>query len=293
MSLMNDISWVPDLRTPFLNSFFDIVTLAGYPTFLILLLAFGYLFFSSRSFFHAAILMTAAGLLNLFLKDWFQDPRPAAEFALDPRTGDSYGWPSGHAQIAIVLWGFLAYEIGQRWAYIAAAVIAGLICFSRLYLGVHDIGDVLGGTIIGVACLGAYIWGMNNASVRQRVEALGHAGVLLALLAVHIIYIVVYPVHGAHVAPVWFVGTMLGWVVARQWMGHSEVELPGGFIVRLFIASVAMVVAFGLLYLTSRAPARFALEGTPDMVVNYAFGMIYAIAIAWLLPRLIARLPIR
>jgi hypothetical protein len=29
------------------------------------------------------------------------------------------------------------------------------------------------------------------------------------------------------------------------------------------------------------------------MVVNYAFGMIYAIAIAWLLPRLIARLPIR
>ena len=293
MRFMNDISWVPGLRTPFLNSFFDLVTLAGYPTFLILLLTFGYLFFSARSFFHTAMLLIATGLLNTFLKDVFQDPRPAAEYMLDPRTGTSYGWPSGHAQIAVVLWGFLAYEIGQRWAYIAAAVIASLICFSRIYLGVHDIGDVLGGTTIGFACLVAYIWGINNVRLRQMVDNLGHSGLLLALLLVHIVYILVYPAHGEHVAPVWLVGIMMGWVIARQWMEHSEVELPGTLIVRLLIASLGTASAFGLLIVTISVPMLLALEGIPDTVVSYSFGAIFGLATAWLLPRLIQRLPIQ
>ena len=63
MRFMNDISWVLALRTPFLNAFFDLVTLAGYPLFLVLLLIFGYLFFSSRSFFHTAMLLIATGML--------------------------------------------------------------------------------------------------------------------------------------------------------------------------------------------------------------------------------------
>ncbi len=288
---MNDISWVLALRTPFLNAFFDLVTLAGYPLFLVLLLIFGYLFFSSRSFFHTAMLLIATGMLNVFLKDVFQDPRPAAEYMLDPRTGTSYGWPSGHAQIAVVLWGFLAYEIGQRWAYIAAAVIASLICFSRVYLGVHDIGDVLGGVTIGSACLVIYIWGINNVRLRQFVDNLGRGRLPLALLVVHIVYILLYPAHGEHAAPVWLAGIMMGWVIARQWMEHSEVKLPGTLIVRLLIASIATASAFGLLIVTISAPMLLALEGAPNMIVSYFFGAIFGLATAWFLPRVIQRLP--
>ncbi|MDB2462290.1 hypothetical protein N9X13_03820 [Alphaproteobacteria bacterium] len=41
MSIWNNMDWVLPLRTPFLNSFFELVTLGGYPLFLILFLCFG------------------------------------------------------------------------------------------------------------------------------------------------------------------------------------------------------------------------------------------------------------
>ncbi|MBT3898617.1 MAG: hypothetical protein HOF32_08025, partial [Gammaproteobacteria bacterium] len=135
--------------------------------------------------------------------------------------------------------------------------------------------------------------GINNVRLRQLVDNLGHGGLLLALLLVHIVYILVYPAHGEHVAPVWLVGIMMGWVIARQWMEHSEVELPGTLIVRLLIASLGTASAFGLLIVTISVPMLLALEGIPDTVVSYSFGAIFGLATAWLLPRLIQRLPIQ
>ena len=115
----------------------------------------------------------------------------------------------------------------------------------------------------------------------------------MALLLAHIFYILVYPAHGEHVAPVWLVGIMMGWVIARQWMDHREVELPGTLIVRLLIASIGTATAFGLLIVTISAPMLLALEGVPGMIVSYFFGAIFGLATAWLLPRLIQRLPIQ
>ena len=102
MSIWKDLSWVEGIRTPFFNFFFDTVSLAGYGTFLILFLAFGYFFWSPQRFSRAAMLLFISALINSFLKDFFQDPRPSIELMLDPRTGTSYGWPSGHVQICLL-----------------------------------------------------------------------------------------------------------------------------------------------------------------------------------------------
>jgi hypothetical protein len=50
ISFWNELSWVLDLRTPFFNIFFDLVSLAGYPTFLILFISFGYFYWSPERF---------------------------------------------------------------------------------------------------------------------------------------------------------------------------------------------------------------------------------------------------
>ena len=84
-----------------------------------------------------------------YLKDLFQDPRPPADFMLDGGTGTSYGWPSGHAQIAVTLWGLLAYELKNKFISIGAITFIILVAFSRMYLGVHDLGDVVAGLLIG------------------------------------------------------------------------------------------------------------------------------------------------
>ena len=90
-----------------------------------------------------------SALLNSLLKDFFDDPRPDLAFALDGRVGGSYGFPSGHAQLAVVTWGALAIFAGTRAAALGATVMIIGICFSRLYLGVHDIEDVAGGLTLG------------------------------------------------------------------------------------------------------------------------------------------------
>ena len=114
MSIWNDLSWVEGIRTPFFNFFFYNVSLTGYPIFLFLFIAFGYFFWSPQRFSRVAMLLFISAVINSFLKDLFQDPRPPADFMLDEGTGTSYGWPSGHAQIAVTLWGLLAYELKNK-----------------------------------------------------------------------------------------------------------------------------------------------------------------------------------
>ncbi len=153
---LHDISWVVPLRSPELTVFFNGLTWLGYTTFFLIFLPIGYWLWDKNMFTRLAVLIIITGLINGFVKDLFHDPRPPLEFAIDPRTGDSYGFPSGHAQVAVAMWLWLAYEIGRTWAWIAAILIAVGVCMSRLYLGVHDVEDILGGTFLGLATIFAY-----------------------------------------------------------------------------------------------------------------------------------------
>lgn len=70
----------------------------------------------------------------------------------------SYAFPSGHATMSMVVYGFLAVLIARqlptprRWiAYALAALLISTIAMSRLYLGAHWLSDVLGGLSLGLA----------------------------------------------------------------------------------------------------------------------------------------------
>ena len=69
-----------------------------------------------------------------------------------------YAFPSGHATMSMVAYGFLAVlvagtlQAGRRWIpYAAAALLITTISLSRLYLGAHWLSDVLGGLSLGLA----------------------------------------------------------------------------------------------------------------------------------------------
>jgi membrane-associated phospholipid phosphatase len=280
------MDWVLPLRTPFLNGFFELVTLAGYPLFLIMFLCFGYFALGSRRFFHTAMLLMAAGLLNSWLKDFGQDPRPDAIYALDGRVGDSYGWPSGHTQVAVVLWGYLAYTMRQNSAYAAAAIFICLQGFSRLYLGVHDLGDVFWGFVFGVLCLAAYIGVARHATSRRRLASLSLPQIGLALIVVQGFYIAFYPAHIGHEAPYWFIGLTTGWLIGRYLRGHEEVTLPGPLFVQLPLAALLTGLSFILMLLTTRLPRAL---GEDNALVQYGFGVLFGVAIIGLLPYLVAK----
>ena len=103
-------------------------------------------------------LLTSVGL-NSLLKLAFGLPRP---YWVDSRVRaltieTSYGLPSGHAQNAVVLWGYLAVQLRRWWVTALMVVLILAISFSRVYLGVHFPSDVVSGWLIGALLLVAFV----------------------------------------------------------------------------------------------------------------------------------------
>ena len=115
-----------------------------------------------KQFIQPFILTVASAEVVTFLgKLWFRRPRPLA--AIWQPT--DFSFPSGHASIAIAFYGYLAYIIiksfNQRYQWlltILAILLMVLIGFSRLYLGVHYLSDVLIGYLVGAAALILGVW---------------------------------------------------------------------------------------------------------------------------------------
>ena len=92
------------------------------------------------------------------LKEFFQDPRPDPILNIDPwlEHSTSFGFPSGHTQIAVVIWLYIAMNVKNSIAKIISIIFLFGIPLSRLYLGVHDVGDILGGIFFGILTLLAF-----------------------------------------------------------------------------------------------------------------------------------------
>ena len=94
--------------------------------------------------------------INSLLKSSFARPRPQVfEWGAQVLTSS---FPSGHAMTATITYGTVAYLAARlqrrrlsRWiTLILAAMLIALICFSRLYLGVHYPSDVVAGALMGL-----------------------------------------------------------------------------------------------------------------------------------------------
>ena len=113
-------------------------------------------------------------MINLVLKALFAHHRPTFPDSLLTLTSPSF--PSGHAMASMIFYGLIVYLIAQRvrvwrWrvlAAISAAVLIILIGFSRIYLGVHYLSDVLGGYAAGFVWLAFTITGVETLRRRRQ-----------------------------------------------------------------------------------------------------------------------------
>jgi len=107
------------------------------------------------------ILWSLIGGVAIFVqvgKRTFVRERPL-QVAYYPETG--YSFPSGHSATAMILYGLLAYWLirqrrtGRNRVGIPVAVVSLIVMvgFSRIYLGVHFLSDVLGGYLLGLCWL--------------------------------------------------------------------------------------------------------------------------------------------
>lgn len=175
VGLLEALPTLPDA----LIALFAVITQLGDPWFLFVLFAtlhwFGADRLGLRPGRHTATLLgigLGALALTTGLKPFFGLPRPPGATtvtpptwlpaALDPAfrsaaTGGGYGFPSGHAIGSTVAYGGLAAlarrgSRGER--ALAAAGVIGVVCLSRILLGVHYLVDVIAGVGVGLAFLG-------------------------------------------------------------------------------------------------------------------------------------------
>ena len=152
----NILIWIQEhLRTEFLTPFWKAITSLGDAGWFWIALGVLFLCFKkTRKTGITALLSLGIGFLitNLCLKNMIARPRPFDIYAqilpLIERPTD-YSFPSGHTcasfACALVCFRMLPKKFG-----VCTVILAAMIAFSRMYLGVHYPGDVLGGFLAGL-----------------------------------------------------------------------------------------------------------------------------------------------
>jgi hypothetical protein len=208
--------------------------------------------------------------INTALKLGFNLPRP---FNLEPgiatdaakATGGGPGLPSGHAQSAAYFWGFLALHARRPVVWIVCVLVALLVAFSRLYLGVHFLDDVLVGLALG-AGLAFLAW---TVQIPQ-VNGLFAAGAFIALAAVSAILPEDY---GRTFGVLW------GFLAA-----NAAFTPPGPLPSRILFAVGGLVLALAL-YFGSSVLLPSSLKR--DLLVNFVRYAVLTSVVAGVYPRLV------
>lgn len=172
------------------------------------------------------VLLMTTSVVNLLCKSLVYGPRPywLSSMITPTATESSFGIPSGHSQMAVSMWGYLAAKIHKRWAWVAAGTLIMGIMLSRLYFGVHFISDVVVGMLLGIALLCAALhyedrllsWWRRRALVSQ----LGTSAILSLLAPL--------------IAVLWQTLVRTDWSAPAAWSGRTPDDAPAETLSTLF-----------------------------------------------------------
>lgn len=145
------------VRNPILNPIMKVITTLGNAgIFWIILTVLLLLFKKTRKigWMSACALLFSLLINNIFLKNLVARVRPYnAIEGLIPliRKPTEFSFPSGHAGSSFASAAVLYRKLPRRFG-LPLLILAILISFSRLYVGVHYPSDVLAGAVTGVIC---------------------------------------------------------------------------------------------------------------------------------------------
>jgi len=249
--LIIDPSWILNYRTETLTSFFlSISKYANYYVY-IFIIALGYLVsLRNKPFMHLGFLFPFAVLVNTSLKGILQIPRPDESLHL-VKTFGTNGFPSGDAQLSSVFWLtlFIAWK-NSPLRYLCLLPIF-LISFSRVYLGVHSIYDVLGGVALGAIIVYLFLRPAIQGVVNGWYNKSVYSYWLISGATVSL-YWFVY--RGQAFDPFFFsfIGLLLGYGVALNWIKERNYPSWPNYTIETYMnLAIAGIVLYSLVMYTN------------------------------------------
>jgi len=219
----------------------------GWHTALIVLLLSVLIVYDVRFAKNLAFSLLGSFYLNSLLKDIIQDPTPFTR-----REAPGFGFPSGHAQNSVAIWGYLSYQAYKKnikylpWIFL---VFVYLIATARILNGSHDIDDVVGGLLVGIAFLLAFIY--LEPIVTEHINHLNFKIKLVLStvipIALFIITILIFPeseidyglIGGA------LLGLSIGYLLEVEYIQYNPAELNNKQkIINLIIGLVLVLVVY-------------------------------------------------
>ncbi len=167
------ILWLQELdRFWLVDVFFQAVSFLGEEYFYIAVLALVYWLINKRLGEFVGVTLGVTFAFNNLAKDFFEAPRPFEESNLvenkRPGTATGHSMPSGHTQGAASFFAAFAFYLRRKSVLILAIVVTVLMMFSRMYLGVHYLEDVLVGGALGFLTVGFVYYFFNRYRNQQR-----------------------------------------------------------------------------------------------------------------------------
>ena len=287
------------------QTFFGIISFTGEAIFFIILLAIFYFVYDKKFAKDLASSLLLSIYINQLAKSIVQDPRPIKNIDLSKDYGlkePSYGFPSGHSQNAVSVWGYMAYEFKDKAkpSYLIPTILSALIfliAISRVILGVHDLQDIVGGLLIGMIFLVGFIYLQPKVSEKIKPLGLTVKIILTSVITVALFLIgtLMYPNAGLGLAtgtPPYgdeggfaqvggaLLGLTLGYLLEEEYINYEPSELSGKQkVINLIIGMVILLVCyFGLdLILQGTVLMRFIRYAVLSFMVAFVVPLIFTI----------------
>ena len=293
-------STIPAVRT-----IFEVITYLGEDIILISMVAFFYVIYDKKFAKNLAFSLMASTYLNGVVKDVIKDPRPTTN--IDPTaelgfTETSYGFPSGHSQNAVATWGYLAYELKDQSKYkpfvpsLICSIVIFLIASSRVIIGVHDMNDIVGGTLIGILFLLVFIY--VEPKITEKIKTLSllvKIGLsIVASIVLLIVGMVLFPYQGygnfvtgavpyddigpyAQVAGA-ILGLSIGYLLEEEYVKYDPSALDNKQkLINLAVGMVILLVLFYLLefFLKINVITRFTRFALIAFILTFVVPLIF------------------
>ena len=194
---MDVLRFLESIRLPALDTLMQLITEGGGELVFMVLAITVFWCIDKRCGYYIFTVGFFGTIINQFLKLAFRIPRP---WVLDPnftivesaRAGATgYSFPSGHTQNAVGTFGGLARYTKKRWVRVVCIVLAVLIPFSRMYLGVHTPLDVGVSVLVALVLLFAF-YPLFSSDERQSRAMWYVLAAVIVLAAAYLAFVLVY-----------------------------------------------------------------------------------------------------